>query len=144
MLIDWIQNHFLTLLVFIPAAGALLALLFPKAEHNSIRALALGTTLVTFAVNLWAFAHFKVETDFVFQEVIPWVPAFNIEYRLGVDGVSFLLILLTNFLMPIVILSSWREIGTKVKEYHFLMLLLQTGMVGTFASLDFFLFYVFF
>ena len=143
MLIDWIQNHFLTLLVFIPAAGALLALLFPKAEHNSIRALALGTTLVTFAVNLWAFAHFKVETDFVFQEVIPWVPAFNIEYRLGVDGVSFLLILLTNFLMPIVILSSWREIGTKVKEYHFLMLLLQTGMVGTFASLDFFLFYVF-
>ena len=69
MLIDWIQNHFLTLLVFIPAAGALLALLFPKAEHNSIRALALGTTLVTFAVNLWAFAHFKVETDFVFQEV---------------------------------------------------------------------------
>ncbi len=143
MLINWIHDHFLTLLTFLPALGGLFILALPKGEHNSIRALALGTTVATFVVNIWALFHFKILTDFTFQEVIPWIPAFHIDYRLGVDGVSFLLILLTNFLMPIVILSSWREIETKVKEYHFLMLLLQTGMVGTFAALDFFLFYIF-
>ena len=144
MLIEWLHNHFLTLMVFVPSVGALVVLCLPKNEFTSIRGAALGFTLLNFCINLWALSFFHAgSADFQFVELVPWIPAFNIQYHLGVDGVSFLLILLTNFLMPIVLLFSWRSVETRVKEYMFLMLLLHTGMVGTFASLDFFLFYVF-
>ncbi|MDO8527777.1 MAG: NADH-quinone oxidoreductase subunit M [Deltaproteobacteria bacterium] len=143
MLISWIQNHLLSLMTFIPAGGALLLLLFPKREETSIKAMALLTTLLALAVNIYALFRFQLLDDFVFQETSLWVPAFHIYYRLGVDGVSLLLITLTNCLMPLVILSSWREITSRLKEYMFLMLVLHTGMVGTFSALDFFLFYVF-
>ena len=143
MIIVWAQAHILTLLTFLPMVGAFFILLLPKKEFNSIRATALGTTLVVLALNLWAYFRFQGIPDFEFQETVAWIPAFHVYYRLGVDGVSFLLILLTSFLMPIVVLSSWRDIEHRVKEFFFLMLILQTGMIGTFAALDFFLFYVF-
>lgn len=143
-MIPWIQTHFLSLLIFLPMVGAGIILLLPKNEAASIKATALGVTLIVFGFNIWAWIRFPViPTIFEFKETAAWIPAFNIYYRIGVDGVSFLLITLTNLLMPIAILCSWREIQTRLKEYMFLMLLLQTGMVGTFASLDLFLFYVF-
>lgn len=140
----WVEQHLLSILIFLPLIGAGLVLLLPKREAGTIRGTALVTTLVTFAATLFAAGQFGgVTPDFELAETLSWIPAFNIHYRIGVDGVSFLLILLTNLLMPIVILSSWRDVQKRVKEYFFLMLILQTGMVGTFAALDLFLFYVF-
>lgn len=139
----WIEQHLLTALIFLPLIGAVIILLLPRQETLSIKGTALVTTLFTLVLSGWAWGRFQGLPDFEFQEVVPWIPAFNIDYRLGIDGVSLLLIFLTNLLMPIVILSSWREIQKRIKEYMFLMLVLQTGMVGTFAALDLFLFYIF-
>ena len=74
---------------------------------------------------------------------MPWIPAFGIEYYLGIDGISLMLIVLTGFLTPIALLSSWEGIHKKVKEFSIFMLLLETAMLGVFAALDLFLFYVF-
>ncbi len=142
-MIPWLQQHLLSLLIFFPTAGAGIVLLLPKNESASIKATALGATLITFLFNIWAWLRFHGTIDFELQETLSWIPAFNIYYRIGVDGVSFLLITLTNLIMPVAVLCSWREIQTRLKEYMFLMLLLQTGMVGTFAALDLFLFYIF-
>lgn len=139
----WLAQHGLSVLIFLPLAGAVVVLLLPRREIASIKAAALGTALVTLGFNVWLWGRFKGGTGFELAETALWIPAFNIYYRLGVDGVSFLLIALTNLVMPVVILSSWREIQKRIKEYMFLMLVLQTGMVGTFAALDLFLFYVF-
>ncbi len=74
---------------------------------------------------------------------MPWIAAFGIEYYLGIDGISLMLIVLTGFLTPIALLSSWESIEKKVKEFSIFMLLLETSMLGVFAALDLFLFYVF-
>ena len=81
--------------------------------------------------------------EFQFLERVPWIPAFGIDYSLGIDGISLMLIVLTGFLTPIALLSSWESIHKKVKEFSIFMLLLETSMLGVFASLDLFLFYVF-
>ena len=81
--------------------------------------------------------------EFQFVERLPWIPAFGIEYYLGIDGISLMLIVLTGFLTPIALLSSWESIHKKVKEFSIFMLLLETSMLGVFAALDLFLFYVF-
>ena len=73
----------------------------------------------------------------------PWIPAFGIDYYLGVDGISLLLVVLTSFLTPIALLSSWGSIDRKVKEFSVFMLVLEAAMIGVFVSLDLFLFYVF-
>lgn len=138
-----LQQHVLSLLIFLPLVGAGIILLLPKQEFPSIKGTALVTTLFTLAINLWVWREFQGMSPFEFKEMVLWIDAFNIYYRVGVDGVSFLLITLTNLLMPIAVLCSWREIQTRLKEYMFLMLVLQTGMVGTFAALDLFLFYLF-
>ena len=139
----FILNHVLTTVIFLPLATALLVLLVPRRLDVVIRILSLTGTLLTFVVSLHCWFHFEGSTDYEFTETIPWITPFNIFYRLGIDGVSLLLILLTTLLMPIVILSSWREIKNHLKEYMFLMLVLETGMIGTFSALDLFLFYVF-
>ncbi|HHQ47446.1 MAG TPA: Fe-S-binding domain-containing protein, partial [Acidobacteria bacterium] len=74
---------------------------------------------------------------------VPWIPQFGINYILGMDGISLLLVLLTTLLIPVVILASWTSISEKVKGFHICLLLLTTGMIGAFLSLDLFLFYVF-
>jgi len=143
MIVHFFAAHILSLMIFLPLAGASVVLCLPKGEAASIKATALGTALAALAVNVVAWNRFVGMGGFEFSETAAWIPAFNIFYRVGVDGVSLLLISLTNFLMPFVILCSWREIQKHLKQYMFLMLVLQTGMVGTFAALDMFLFYVF-
>ena len=81
--------------------------------------------------------------EFQFVERLRWIPAFGIEYYLGIDGISLMLIVLTGFLTPIALLSSWESIHKKVKEFSIFMLLLEASMLGVFAALDVFLFYVF-
>ena len=106
---------------------------------------ALWTSLATFAVSLFLWFRFDSGTaDFQFVEQVEWLPEFNIAYRMGVDGISLFFVLLSTFLTPICILSSWTAIQTRVKEYMIAFLALETLMVGMFSALDFVIFYVFF
>ena len=137
----------LTLSWLLPVAGALAMLLIGNADgrrNGVIRWLTLAVTVATFAVTVVIWAGFDgASSEFQFVERYPWIPAFGIDYYLGVDGISLLLVVLTSFLTPIALLSSWGSIDRKVKEFSVFMLVLEAAMIGVFVSLDLFLFYVF-
>ncbi len=133
----------ISLLVFLPIMGAVVLLLIPREMTPALFKTALAFTFLTFLWSLrilWRFDPTLGEMQFV--ERLSWIPAYGIDYFVGIDGVSLFLVLLTTFLGPIVILASW-TINKRVKEYLFFMLTLETGMVGAFVALDLFLFYVF-
>jgi len=136
----------LTLLTFFPLAGVL-ALLFISAEaKNALRWTALITSTLTFGISLWVLALFNASNpDLQLVTRVPWITVggWNIEYHLGIDGLSILLVLLTTLLTPISILSTWSAVEERVKDFMLFFLLLETGMVGVFLSQDLFLFYVF-
>ncbi len=132
----------LSIVVFLPIAGALAALVLRSAD--AARWLALGTTLATLAASLPLWAGFDRGTHaFQFVEEYEWIPTFNIHYAVGVDGISLLLVLLTTCLSPIVVLCSWHAIDKRVKEFMMAVLLMESAMLGVFVALDFVLFYVF-
>jgi NADH-quinone oxidoreductase subunit M len=132
----------LSLVVFLPLAGALAAAALRSAD--AARWLALGTTLATLAASLPLWAGFDRGTHaFQFIEEYEWIPTFNIHYAVGVDGISLLLVLLTTCLSPIVVLCSWHAIDKRVKEFMMAVLLMETAMLGVFVALDLVLFYVF-
>src|SRR5690606_28573529 len=136
----------LTLTVLTPVAGALLVLLAARGEGRERLAqwLALGTSLVTLVLTLllwWGFDPSSADYQFVEQRA--WMPAFGISYHLGLDGISLMLVVLTAFLTPIALLSSWESVHKKVMSFAFFMLLLEASMIGVFVALDLFLFYVF-
>jgi NADH-quinone oxidoreductase subunit M len=137
----------LTLSWLLPVAGALVVLLVGNADgrrNGLIRWLTLAVAVATFAVTVVVWAGFdSASSEFQFVERYPWIPAFGIDYYLGVDGISLLLVVLTSFLTPIALLSSWGSIDRKVKEFSVFMLVLEAAMIGVFVSLDLFLFYVF-
>jgi len=141
-------NHILSIILFTPLVGAAVLLLIPSANKTLIRWAANAFALLGFVVSLplvpWFWAR-KAEVGFKFLEGSAgnWIPTIGAGYYLGIDGISFLLIMLTTFLGAISILSSWTAINERVKEYYVWFLLLQTGMLGVFMSLDFFLFFVF-
>jgi NADH-quinone oxidoreductase subunit M len=132
----------LTLVTFLPLFGAILLLFLPREEEGLHRGVALTTALAAFAASLFMLPGFDAGG---FNLVIDkeWVPSLGIHYKLGVDGISLWLVLLTTFLVPIVLLSSWGAIHRKVREFCIAMLVLETGMLGTFLALDLFFFYVF-
>jgi len=136
----------LTLLTLFPLVGVL-ALLFIKAESkDALRWTALGTSLATFVISLWVLAQFNAPNpDLQLVSRTPWITVggWTIEYHLGVDGLSILLVLLTTFLTPLSILSTWTAIEDRVKDFMLFFLLLETGMIGVFLAQDLFLFYVF-
>jgi NADH-quinone oxidoreductase subunit M len=134
----------LSQVLWLPLGGALAVYLLPAQNHGAIRRMTLGVTLVTFAASLPLFLLFRDGAPGMqFEERHRWIDAFGISYHLGIDGVSLLLILLTTFLMPLSVLASWTYITKRVKEFHVLLLVLATGMIGVFAALDLFVFYVF-
>ena len=137
----------LTLSWLVPLAGALCMLLIGNSDGRRdglIRWLALGVALATLAVTVGLWVGFDAASaDFQFVERHPWIPQFGIDYFVGVDGISLLLVVLTGFLTPIALLSSWGSIDRKVKEFSIFMLALEAAMIGVFISLDLFLFYVF-
>src|SRR5262245_25306165 len=140
---DVIASNILTIVTFAPAVGALLLLFYNRDHVRSIRAFALIITLLTFVFSLYLIAYFDSRNpDFQFVVKAPWIVSLGIDYSMGIDGISVFLILLTTLLSPLAILASW-SIHSRLKEYFVFMLLLETGMIGVFASLDFFLFYVF-
>jgi NADH-quinone oxidoreductase subunit M len=142
------QNHILTIILFTPLLGALVLLFIPKESKNTIRYVANLFALAGFLVSLplvpW-FWQERFEPGFKFLEGSPnnWIPSIGSGFQLGIDGISFLLIMLTTLLGLIAIFSSWTSIDTRVKEYYAWFLVLQTGMLGVFMALDFFLFFVF-
>jgi NADH-quinone oxidoreductase subunit M len=139
--------NILTVVTFLPAVGALLLLLIPgqdEGANNLVRWVSLLVTLITFALSLWLWAAFDSSNlDFQFVENFNWIGD-SIGYRMGVDGISVLFIPLTAFLMPLVVISSWGPVTARVREYHVVFLVLETLMIGVFATLDLAMFYVFF
>ncbi len=133
----------LSVITYIPVLGAIAIMLFLRRD-NTIRWFANIVVVVDFLVSLRLIPGF-IKDRYVIQfvEKVPWIDALGAQYYFGVDGISILLVLLTTFLGVLAILSSWTAIQERVKEYYVFMLLLQTGMLGVFFSLDFFLFYVF-
>ena len=141
------SDHLLTVITFLPTLGALVLLLVGgrgEAAENLSRWIALGFTIATAALSLWLWYLYDASsTEFQFVENYPWIGD-SIGYRMGVDGISVLFIPLTAVLMPAVILSSWTSIAKRVKEYLIVFLVLETFMIGAFATLDLAMFYVFF
>ena len=141
-------NHILSIILFTPLVGALVLLFVPKENKDAIRWIAnlfsLAGLLVSIPLVPWFWAQ-RFEPGFKFTEgaLNNWIPSIGASYMLGIDGISFLLIMLTTLLGWISILSSWTAIENRVKEYYIWFLVLQTGMLGVFMALDFFLFFVF-
>src|SRR5271166_4259288 len=138
------HDHLLSVVLFTPLVGALLLLLIPRDAQMLHRAIGNLFGALGFLVSLPLVVHFPVGSgDYAFRETANWIPSIGAKYSLGIDGISLLLIMLTTLLGMLAILSSWSAIKMRTKEYYILLLLLQTGMLGVFMSLDFFLFYVF-
>jgi NADH-quinone oxidoreductase subunit M len=137
----------LTLSWLLPLAGAILLLLIGNADGRRtdlIRWITLAVTVATFLVTVAIWAGFNpASSEFQFVERHAWIPAFDINYFVGIDGISLLLVVLTAFLTPIALLSSWASVERKIKEFSIFMLALEAAMIGVFVSLDLFLFYVF-
>ena len=141
----------LTFAITAPILGAIVLMLVPNRDGSKdglIRYLALATSLVVFGITLALWAGFDpalttAEQPFQFVDRTPWIDAFNIEYYVGIDGLSLMLLVLTGFLTPLALLSSWESIEKKVKEFSIFMLLLEASMIGVFCAIDVFLFYIF-
>jgi len=134
----------LSLIIFAPLLGALGIAFLPSSRPSLIRFAALGVSLVTFALSLGMLLGIRAQGgEFAFSEQLSWIPSFGITYHLGVDGLSGALVVLTTLLSWICILASFGPIQTRVKEYFISFLILETGMLGVFLSLDLFLFYIF-
>jgi NADH-quinone oxidoreductase subunit M len=139
----------LSVIVFLPLVGAILVLLAGgggdrRDREPAVRTLALAVSLATFLATLLLWWRFDASSaDYQFVERHAWIPAFGIQYLVGVDGISLLLVVLTGFLTPLALLSSWESIHKNVKMFSFFVLALESAMLGVFVSIDLFLFYIF-
>ncbi len=136
----------LSLMIFVPLIGMIVVLLLPRESEEMIKRVALVFTLVPLIIAVYLFIDYdRTIAGKQFRHgPVPWIEAFNIQYFVGIDGLSVTLMLLTALLGPICVLASWRNIDKGIKAYMALFLLLETGMLGFFAALDLFLFFVFF
>jgi NADH-quinone oxidoreductase subunit M len=139
---------YLSLLTFLPTVGAILILTIrgePGVVARNARNVAMWTATINFVLSLFVWINFdKTTAAFQFVEEAQWMPAFGITYKLGVDGISMLFVLLTTLLTPICVLASWESIQTRVKEYMISFLIMETFMIGMFCALDLVVFYIFF
>jgi len=134
----------LTLVTFLPGAAGLALLFVPRRSVGVLRLVSLVVTVLTFACSLPLYFGFDGDAiGYQFEENRRWMPTLGVAYHVGIDGISLLLVLLTTFLMPLALVSAWGSIEDRFKEFIATMLLLETGMLGVFVSLDLFLFYVF-
>jgi NADH-quinone oxidoreductase subunit M len=141
---DNVSCPILSLITFIPLAGVLLLLFLNRQSKELLRWVALVFMLADFVVSLYAYSLFDPSSAAMqLVENHIWVRDWGISYKIGIDGISLFLVLLTTLLGPIVILASWKDIKVRVKEFLISLLFLQVGMIGVFVSLDLFLFYVF-
>src|SRR5437899_3318625 len=137
-------SYLLTVLTFLPLAGTAALLMLRADDHVWIRRTALAITLVEFGLSLLLIRGFGPDSaQFQFGEFHNWIPSPPIHYHLGVDGISLFLVLLTTFLTPVAMLASWKSIEQRVRGFFVSLLVLETGMIGVFVSLDLFLFFLF-
>jgi NADH-quinone oxidoreductase subunit M len=138
------NSYLLTYLLFTPIAGAIILLFFNKEKENAIRWFGLIISSAAFIVSLVIYFNFDLsKSGFQFIHQFKWIEKLNISYKVGIDGLALLLLMLTTFLTPLTLLSSWSAINKRVKEFTFFMLMLEAGMLGVFISVDLFLFYIF-
>ncbi len=138
------NNHLISYLLLTPLAGGILILLINKNKENFIRYFGFIFSIITFIISLFLYAGYDIaKGGFQLIDKFIWIETLHVSYHVGIDGISLLLVLLTTFLTPLTLLSSWKAITSKVKEFTFFMLMLEVGMLGVFVSLDMFLFYVF-
>lgn len=138
-----LDTAILSLVTFIPLAGGLLLMLFPRRDRD-IRVFALVVSLLDFIVSLHLPAHFeRAHSGFQFEINCQWITHPNIHYHLGIDGISLWLVVLTTFLTPLCVLISWNSIHDRVKEFFILLLVMETALIGVFVALDLFVFYFF-
>ncbi len=138
-----LDSVILTLVTFVPAAGAVLLLFFPRRDRD-IRLFALVISLLAFVLSLHLPAHLhRDQAGFQYEQNYSWITTPNIHYHMGMDGISLWLVVLTTFLTTLCVLISWKSIHERVKEFFILLLVLETGLIGVFVSLDLFLFYFF-
>ena len=141
---NFYESHILSIIVFLPLAAALVILLIPREKKNLIRGIAMAAVTLDFLLSIPLFIRFDGGSSAMqYVERITWVSNLGIAYNIGIDGISILLFMLTTFFAPVIVLSTWKAIDVRIKEFMFFLLLLQTGMLGVFVALDFFLFYVF-
>ena len=131
----------LSLIIWLPTLGALVLLFLRNEEH--IKIIALTTALADFLVSLFLLVWWVNDGSMQFQESVAWIPQLNINYHLGIDGISLFLVLLTTLLGPIVVLFSWHNVKDNLKSFLFLLLVQQTGMLGVFLALDLAVFFIF-
>jgi NADH-quinone oxidoreductase subunit M len=142
---DFLINP-LTLVTFFPLVGVLVLLFINQEQKNALRWTALITSLLTFGISVWMLVQFNPgDPNLQLVVNLPWiqVAGWNISYYMGVDGISILLVMLTTFLTPISILSTWTAVEERVKDFMLFFLLLEVGMIGVFLAQDLFLFYIF-
>jgi NADH-quinone oxidoreductase subunit M len=138
------DQHLLSIVLLTPLAGLAVLLLIPSGNKGIIRLWANLAALAGFLVSIPLVTRFRADAPgFQFEERLDWIPSLGAHYHLGMDGISLLLVMLTTLMGFLAILSSWNAVNDRVKGYYAMFLLLQTGMIGVFISLDFFLFYVF-
>jgi NADH-quinone oxidoreductase subunit M len=140
---DSLSPYILTLVTFVPLAGALLLIFLPRRDRD-IRIFSLVVSLLTFVLSLHLPVYFHRETSAFHYEIDKaWIFSPNIHYHMGIDGISLWLVVLTTFLTPLCVLISWKSVHDRVKEFFILLLILETALIGVFVSLDLFLFYFF-
>ncbi|HAR95781.1 MAG TPA: Fe-S-binding domain-containing protein, partial [Deltaproteobacteria bacterium] len=134
----------LSTLIYLPLIGAVILLFVNRRHETFIKGFTLAFAIVEFVLSIPLFFYFNETTAAMqFVERKPWFPEWGIQYFLGIDGLSLLLVLLTTFLTVICVLASWRAIENRVKEYYITFLFLETAMIGTLCALDLVLFYIF-
>jgi len=138
-----LHQHLLSLLVAVPAVGAVAVALTRREAETLQKILGLVVSGAVFVLSLLILPEFRDVASMQLVERRPWIPAWGISYHVGVDGLSLWLVILTTFLTPLALLGSWSSIESRVREFVVFMLLLEAGMIGVFVALDLFLFYVF-
>jgi NADH-quinone oxidoreductase subunit M len=138
-----LDSSILSLMTFIPLAGALLLMLMPRRDRD-IKIVSLVVTICAFLVSVHLPVHLhRSQPGFQYEINVPWIPTPNIHYHMGIDGISVWLVVLTTFLTPLCVLISWNSIHERVKEFFIILLILETALIGVFVALDLFLFYFF-
>ena len=139
-----ISGIIVSLVLFCPLLGIVVLLFVNKERIQTIKLAGIATSVLTFVLSLHLYFNFDSQVQgFQFVQQFVWIGGLNIGYHVGIDGLSLLMILLTTFLTPLALLGTWNSIEHRVREYTIMILLLETGMLGVFASLDLFLFYIF-
>lgn len=138
-------KNLLTYILLLPLIGAIILLLVPSSNKNLLKNIALNISCFTFVISLllWVFFNKSVGT-FQFVNKFLWIPIFNINFTLGIDGISLFFVLLTTLLIPLCLLVSWDSIHVKLKEYLISFLIMEFFLIGVFSILDLLLFYIFF